>query len=244
MKIYLYPRLLGLGMMLCQSCTLLSLDDPTQPVPTEEVIRLTSPAIVLPADGVSSTVITAQLGEQADDNQRIQLSTDAGKLREINGTDPSGSEMAIELGAGGREAKARFVAGLTPTTDGNLVAAVDDFSTTQSVVLTTAYPENASLQPDAFQVDVTVSGTTNLKVSAFRSLGTPSDGLRVRIAALPQDGSVSAQAKFDEFLELSNGEAQTQISPIGSGTGTLVFSAAIPIGVGDSLRKTVAINFQ
>lgn len=228
--------------LLSTGCTLFELDDPTQEANLSEVITLAIDSSFLPADGQSSRILTATLGTEADADQSVTFKTSDGKLSDLASTVSPDSETIIEIKAGTRTAQAILTAGTEANDQVKVIASVGDFEVFQEIEFKPALPELATLQPDAYQLGVGSGTTTTLRVNCYRDQGQVSDGTLIRVSAAQKDTS-TANARFDELAVLTNGEAMTEISPVGQGTGVLVFTVKIPTD-GDSLIKEVEILFE
>lgn len=237
--------LLAFGFV-ASSCSLFTLEDPTQETDLANIIslRVESDDSVFEADGQTKVILVATLGEEADQGQNITFKTTNGKLSDLTSTQSPDTETVIEIKAGTRTAQALLTTGTEPSPRVIVSASVGDIETYKTLEFSPALPESATLEPDAFQLAVGSGANTTLKLVCYRSVGMPSDGIQAILSTMPKDTSTTALARFDEILLLNNGEASTEVSSVGQGTGTLIFTAAIPSANGDTIRKSAEILFQ
>lgn len=227
------------------SCSLFILDDPTQELPLDEVLKISVDKDSIEADGQSSLMITAELGELADASQSIKFKTSGGKLSDLASTVSPESETIIEIEPGSKTALARLTSDLMPDKNISLVVSVGEIERFRNISFIRSYPETATFSADSYILEVSSNSKADLRLETYKDLGTTSDRTMVRLMAMPVDSNSSVRVDLPQIVITENGVASAEIRPIGQGTGDVIVRAAIPLNaIGDSLYKELVITFQ
>jgi hypothetical protein len=173
------------------------LENPDIGIPVDDVITLEVTQNSILADGKSSMVLTAVLGEASDPNLQVTFITSRGTFLE------SAGENSYSTAASGKKATATLIS--ADIVDEEVVvvasvAALEDaslvFKTSKTVSFTTAFPDD--LLFSSSQTAISKSGLDNAVLTAtlFKNIGVPSQDIKVNFKAIPLDTAIVSFAPF------------------------------------------------
>lgn len=183
--------LLWIGFSACE------LENPDEGIPVEEVITLSAAESSLLADGKSSVVLTAQLGDASDPNLLVSFSTSRGTFLEAAG------ENTYSIAASGKTATATLISSDIVDEEVVVVAAVASlndpsliFKTSETVSFMTAFPDDLLLTSSQTSISKTGLNDATLSTMLFRNTGVPSQDLKVNFKVIPLDTATVSLAPF------------------------------------------------
>ena len=213
------------------------LSNPSDGIPIDQIVTLTSDKASVLANGVDKVVLTAELGPLSDAEQTVLFSTEDG---ELEGSDPENRRI-FEKKTNERRAQAVLVSSVNAAEDVAVFAEVGDFKTQLDIVFRRAYPEAMKLTADKNVVDANRIDFATLEVELFRNEGKPSTNQLVDFQAVTLD---SATAEIEPFAFTEGSMAMIEIKSGNGQPGSVQVTATTQGEDGGELSQSLVITFE
>ncbi len=246
-EIYFKNRVLFLVFLILLGFSNCNLDDPFMDIPSDSVITVSPQYEKILADGVSSSVITATLGELVKDSvQSIKFYTEQGKF---SGNTES-NEMEFEDNTSNMKASAILISNTQVSENIQLTAELlttdpeNSFKNYTYINFTRAYADNIIVTADKLRIDsVDINDKINLVVKLYRQEGKPSMNALVEFKLNPNDQVKLDIVPFTYSADGINANAEVKRKNYETGYATITVSTPIDEN-GNSVSQEVTIEIR
>ncbi|MDW3194878.1 MAG: hypothetical protein R8G66_21065 [Cytophagales bacterium] len=235
--------LIFLGLLSCEK--FFELEDPYEEVIADEVLSI-KPAndgdtLAMVADGLDFRMFKVTLGDRAEPDQTVMLSTNLGVLTQVPTTDTSAATTELELLIKSREAEFIYTAPLDFDRDILISAELQEIVQTVAIGVQAAFPDSLYLTASSFESNV--SQDVTVTCNFLRSVGTTSNGLEVIFEQLsPPVSDDTVKVNFAPIALSNEGKASVILDNINDSTGVVTLRAS-HASEGLLLADTVSIVF-